>query len=135
MKKKLSLLLCAALTATTLAGCGQAQSSPAGTDAGTEASAAGTAGSKEGEKILTYAVMEEPETLDPTLNNYSTSSTFLQNMFCGLFQLEADGIAGTDYLRDEGGASTVFNMGVNGMFATYFVLAVGGELNLSLIHI
>ena len=49
------------------------------------------AGSKEGEKILTYAVMEEPETLDPTLNNYSTSSTFLQNMFCGLFQLEADG--------------------------------------------
>ena len=37
------------------------------------------------------AVMEEPETLDPTLNNYSTSSTFLQNMFCGLFQLEADG--------------------------------------------
>ena len=32
MKKKLSLLLCAALTATTLAGCGQAQSSPAGTD-------------------------------------------------------------------------------------------------------
>ncbi len=91
MKKKLSLLLCAALTATTLAGCGQAQSSPAGTDAGTEASAAGTAGSKEGEKILTYAVMEEPETLDPTLNNYSTSSTFLQNMFCGLFQLEADG--------------------------------------------
>ena len=87
MKKKLSLLLCAALTATTLAGCGQAQSSPAGTDAGTEASAAGTAGSKEGEKILTYAVMEEPETLDPTLNNYSTSSTFLQNMFCGLFQL------------------------------------------------
>ena len=47
MKKKLSLLLCAALTATTLAGCGQAQSSPAGTDAGTEASAAGTAGSKD----------------------------------------------------------------------------------------
>ena len=36
---------------------------------------------------------------------------------------------GTDYLRDEGGASTVFNMGVNGLFATYFVLAVGGELN------
>ena len=84
-------MLCAVLTATTLAGCGQAQSSPAGTDAGTEASAAGTAGAKEGEKILTYAVMEEPETLDPTLNNYSTSSTFLQNMFCGLFQLEADG--------------------------------------------
>ena len=50
MKKKLSLLLCAALTATTLAGCGQAHSSPAGTDAGTEASAAGTAGSKEGER-------------------------------------------------------------------------------------
>lgn len=39
------------------------------------------------------------------------------------------GIGGTDYLKDEGGASTVFNMGVNGLFATYFVLAVGGDLN------
>ena len=53
MKKKLSLLLCAALTATTLAGCGGTQSSPAGTDAGTEVSADAGAGSKEGEKILT----------------------------------------------------------------------------------
>ena len=68
MKKKLSLLLCAALTAATLAGCGTTQGSPAGSDAVTEVSADGAAGSKEGEKILTYAVMEEPETLDPTLN-------------------------------------------------------------------
>jgi hypothetical protein len=43
--------------------------------------------------------------------------------------IKSYGIGGTDYLRDEGGASTVFNMGVNGLFATYFVLAVGGELN------
>ncbi|MCC8025603.1 MAG: DUF1576 domain-containing protein [Clostridium sp.] len=43
--------------------------------------------------------------------------------------LKSYGIGGTDYLRDEGGATTVFNMGVNGMFATYFALAVGGDLN------
>ncbi len=43
--------------------------------------------------------------------------------------LKTSGISGTDYLRDEGGAATLFNMGINGLFATWFVLAVGGELN------
>ena len=43
--------------------------------------------------------------------------------------LRSTGIGGTDYLRDEGGYATVFNMGVNGLFATFFVLLVGGELN------
>ena len=43
--------------------------------------------------------------------------------------LRSTGIGGTDYLRDEGGYATVFNMGVNGMFATLFVVLVGGQLN------
>jgi len=43
--------------------------------------------------------------------------------------LKSTGIAGTDYMRDEGGAATVFNMGVNGLFATFFVVLVGGDLN------
>lgn len=43
--------------------------------------------------------------------------------------LKTSGIAGTDYLRDEGGAATVFNMAVNGLFASWFVVLVGGELN------
>ena len=34
--------------------------------------------------------------------------------------LKTSGIGGTDYLKDEGGATTVFNMGVNGLFATLF---------------
>lgn len=43
--------------------------------------------------------------------------------------LRSTGIGGTDYMRDEGGAATVFNMGVNGLFATFFVVLVGGDLN------
>lgn len=43
--------------------------------------------------------------------------------------LRSTGIGGTDYLRDEGGYATVFNMGVNGLFATWFVVLVGGQLN------
>ena len=43
--------------------------------------------------------------------------------------LKTDGISGTDYLRDEGGAATVLNMAVNGIFATVFVFAVGGDIN------
>lgn len=43
--------------------------------------------------------------------------------------LRSTGIGGTDYMMDEGGCATVFNMGVNGLFATLFVVLVGGELN------
>ena len=43
--------------------------------------------------------------------------------------LSCSGIGGTDYLRDNGGAATVLNMALNGLFATIFVLGVGGELN------
>ena len=43
--------------------------------------------------------------------------------------LRTYGISGTDYLKEMGGAVTAFNMGINGLFATLFVLAVGGDLN------
>lgn len=43
--------------------------------------------------------------------------------------LRSTGIGGTDYLMDEGGAATVFNMGINGLFATAFVILVKGDLN------
>ena len=40
--------------------------------------------------------------------------------------LATTGIGGTDYLLELGGAVTLLNMGLNGLFATFFVLAVGG---------
>lgn len=39
------------------------------------------------------------------------------------------GISGTDYVKSEGFAPTLFNMGVNGIAATLIVLMVGGDLN------
>ena len=92
MKKKLSYLLCAAMVASTLAGCGGSSQpkTEATTAAGTVAQGSEASGEDSG-KILTYAISGEPETLDPTMNNYSTSSIILQNLFSGLYQLEADG--------------------------------------------
>lgn len=43
--------------------------------------------------------------------------------------LRSSGISGTDYLRDAGGAATAYNMAINGMFATLFVILVHGDLN------
>lgn len=43
--------------------------------------------------------------------------------------LSRTGIGGTDYLKDQGGAATVLNMAINGLFATLFVILVGGDLN------
>lgn len=43
--------------------------------------------------------------------------------------LKSNGIAGTDYVKSEGLAPTLLNMGINGLFATSLVVAVGGDLN------
>lgn len=43
--------------------------------------------------------------------------------------LKSSGISGTDYLKEHGHSPVMLNMGINGIFATCFVLAVGGELN------
>lgn len=43
--------------------------------------------------------------------------------------LKTAGIAGTDYLKSEGGAATLINMGVNGLVVMYFLVLLGGELN------
>ena len=95
MRKNVKVLLCCALAASMLAGCGGSKT-PSGAD-GSEASSQAAAGdsgsgaSAEGGKLITYAMKSEPETLDPTLNNYSTSSIVLQNLFTGLMQIGPDG--------------------------------------------
>lgn len=43
--------------------------------------------------------------------------------------LNSTGVSGTDYLKEQGGAATILNMGVNGIITTLFVVVVGGELN------
>ncbi|MEG2871389.1 MAG: DUF1576 domain-containing protein [Clostridium sp.] len=43
--------------------------------------------------------------------------------------LKSTGIAGTDYLKEEGGFAVIFNMGINGIAAMLFVVLVGGDLN------
>ena len=43
--------------------------------------------------------------------------------------LKTSGIGGTDYVKNEGFFASEFNMAVNGIVATTFVLLVGGDLN------
>lgn len=43
--------------------------------------------------------------------------------------LSTHGIGGTDYVKSEGMAPVLVNMGINGLFAMSFVIMVGGELN------
>lgn len=43
--------------------------------------------------------------------------------------LKTTGIGGTDYVKAEGFYVSGFNMGINGLIATTFVLLVGGDLN------
>lgn len=43
--------------------------------------------------------------------------------------IKSSGAAGTDYLKEAGGWVTLLNMGINGLFATAFIAAVGGDLN------
>lgn len=43
--------------------------------------------------------------------------------------LKTYGLSGTDYVKSEGMAPTLCNMGINGMVSTLIVLMVGGDLN------
>ncbi|WP_432627921.1 peptide ABC transporter substrate-binding protein [Brotaphodocola sp.] len=94
MKKSLCALLFGVAMAAALTGCGGNSSSGSASSAGgTETSSsasAGTDSSADG-KVLKYVMSKEPETLDPNMNNYSTSSSVLQNLFTGLMQVGADG--------------------------------------------
>jgi len=44
----------------------------------------------EGNMVIT-AIADDPQQMDPTLNSYSRSSQVLQNLFKGLYKLDADG--------------------------------------------
>ena len=111
MKKKISLLLCAGLVAAALAGCGGSGSS--GGAEGESAQSQAAESSTEG-NVLVYAMDQEPETLDPTMNNYSRSSNVLQNLFSGLFRMEADGSLSNalceDYTVSEDGLTYTFTL-------------------------
>lgn len=99
MKRKISLILCAAMAVTVLGGCGGGASTKTETTAGAaETTAVGE--SKKAESgtgalltgnVITYAITEEPETLDPNMNNFANSSIILQNLFLGLYQLDPEG--------------------------------------------
>lgn len=93
MKKKISVLLCAALTASLLGGCGgkTVTETPASSESQTAGENSAEKPSTEEGKVITYAIQSEPETLDPSLNNYTMSSIVLQNMFMGLYQFGPDG--------------------------------------------
>ncbi|MBQ6174316.1 MAG: peptide ABC transporter substrate-binding protein [Clostridia bacterium] len=42
-------------------------------------------------KVIITAIADDPEEMDPTRNSYSRSSRVLQNLFVGLYKLDADG--------------------------------------------
>ena len=119
MKKKISLVLCAAMAVTMLSACGGGNNGSSSTDTQT------TAGSQSGEiqsegetaagdKVITYAIEKEPETIDPSLNNYSDSSTVLHNLFLGLYQVGPDGSlingCAEDYELSEDGLEYTFTL-------------------------
>ena len=43
--------------------------------------------------------------------------------------LKSYGISGTDYVKTEGFAPTLLNMGINGIVSTLLIISVGGDLN------
>lgn len=94
MRKRLvSVFLASVMAMSVLAGCGGGQDAEKTTAAGTEAAGSETAGEaqKAEGNVLRYVMSSEPETLDPNMNNYASSSNVLLNLFTGLYQYSADG--------------------------------------------
>ncbi|WP_226619144.1 peptide ABC transporter substrate-binding protein [Cytobacillus firmus] len=77
MRKRLWLILMLSFSFLVVAACSSEESNSENT--------------KEEKKII-YALPDEPETLDPTLNTYSRSSIVMQNLFRGLYTIDASGL-------------------------------------------
>lgn len=92
MKKRLvSAILASVMAMSLLTGCGGGQDAAGDTTAAADgAQPAGDAAKPEG-NVLRYVMSGEPETLDPNMNNYASSSNVLLNLFTGLYQYSADG--------------------------------------------
>lgn len=94
MKKNFCLMLSTAVLISMLAGCSRGGG---GSTPGTESSVTESGadqrdeGAVSGGKVITYSIEKEPETIDPGKNNYSDSSTILQNLFTGLYQVGPEG--------------------------------------------
>lgn len=97
MKKRwLGMALSAVMAVSLLAGCGSSTTSTTTAGAGeTTAASSGetsaAADTADKGNTFTYVMSGEPETLDPTMNNYSNSSAILQNLFNGLYRMTEDG--------------------------------------------
>ncbi|MDR0819573.1 MAG: peptide ABC transporter substrate-binding protein [Oscillospiraceae bacterium] len=84
IKRILTLLLAAALVFG-LIGCTPKEDTPSG---GTSAS--GDNAASGGEKKIIYAIADDPEEMNPTLNSYSRSSNVLQQLFRGLYKFDVN---------------------------------------------
>jgi len=79
MRRMTAVMLCMTLIIAVLAGCRSSTvSSPQMKKSGDE-------------KKITCAISAEPVTLDPAMSSYSTSSSVIQNLFTGLYQIDESG--------------------------------------------
>ena len=79
MKKLLSLLLVLMLAATVLVAPTFAE---------------------DAKQVIVTSIQDDPEEMDPTRNSYARSSRVLQNLFVGLYKLDADGTTYVPALAD-----------------------------------
>lgn len=74
LKKATAIALALTLTASAFGGC---------------SSGKGSSGTSSKKQEITWALSDEPETLDPSQDNYLLSTQVLLNMFTGLFKIDA----------------------------------------------
>jgi len=85
-KKMLSLLLVLLMVVSLFTACGTAKPATETPPAGETPKTTEPAQEISVKKLI-YSLSSEPETLDPTLNVYSKSSTVIQNLFRGLYKV------------------------------------------------
>ncbi|WNC13871.1 peptide ABC transporter substrate-binding protein [Brevibacillus brevis] len=93
MKKRIGVMMAALLAITTvMAGCSSSGTTAGGQQQGQEQTAPKAEGEKPAvEQKIVYALSQEPEQMDPTLNVYARSSIVLQNLFRGLYKIDESG--------------------------------------------
>lgn len=91
MKKLVSVMLIAAMSASMLAGCGSSKTAKNSTASTESASGGASTESKTDSSTLSANIASEPDHLDPALTSTVDGGTLAANSFIGLFTTDKDG--------------------------------------------
>jgi oligopeptide transport system substrate-binding protein len=90
LKKLFAVAFALSICASSLSGCGSSNGNTASPSSASGSAASQNVASSSKKQEITWALQDEPETMDPSHDNYLLATHLLLNLFSGLFKIDKD---------------------------------------------